>query len=85
VVVGHKPHANCAGEVLGIIAIGDMIRANASDAIRSLHATVVQKVVMLSGDNQCTVAIARQAGVYEAHGDLLPDQKIEHVMPERGG
>ena len=80
VVVGHKPHADCAGEVLGIIAIGDTMRPNAPDAIRSLHATGIQKVVMLSGDNQRTVnAIARQAGVDEAYGDLLPDQKIEHV------
>jgi Cd2+/Zn2+-exporting ATPase len=79
-VVGHKPHADCAGEVLGIIAVGDTMRPNAPDAIRSLHATGVQKVVMLSGDNQRTVnAIARQAGVDEAYGDLLPDQKIEHV------
>jgi Cd2+/Zn2+-exporting ATPase len=80
VVVGHKPHAGCAGEILGIIAVGDTMRPNAPDAIRSLHATGVQKVVMLSGDNQRTVnAIARQAGVDEAYGDLLPDQKIEHV------
>ena len=35
---------------------------------------------MLSGDNQRTVdAIARQAGIDEAHGDLLPDQKIERI------
>jgi Zn2+/Cd2+-exporting ATPase len=80
VVVGHKQHADYGGEVLGIIAVGDTIRANASDAIRSLHATGVQKVVMLSGDNQRTVnAIAEQAGIDEAYGDLLPDQKIEHV------
>jgi Cd2+/Zn2+-exporting ATPase len=80
VVVGHKPHADCAGQVLGIVAVGDTMRPNAPDAIRSLHATGVQKVVMLSGDNQRTVnAIARQAGVDEAYGDLLPDQKIEHV------
>jgi Cd2+/Zn2+-exporting ATPase len=80
VVVGHKPHADCAGEVLGIIAVGDTMRPNAPDAIRSLHAIGVQKVVMLSGDNQRTVnTIARQAGVDEAHGDLLPDQKIERI------
>ena len=79
-VVGHKPHADCAGEVLGILAVGDTMRSNAPDTIRSLHAIGVQKVVMLSGDNQRTVnAIARQAGVDEAHGDLLPDQKIERV------
>src|SRR5215475_3172717 len=35
---------------------------------------------MLSGDNQRTVnAIANQAGIDEAHGDLLPDQKIERI------
>jgi Cd2+/Zn2+-exporting ATPase len=80
VVVGRKPHADCAGEVLGIIAIGDTMRPNALDAIRSLHATGVQKVVMLSGDNQRTVdAIAREADIDEAHGDLLPDQKIERI------
>jgi Cd2+/Zn2+-exporting ATPase len=80
VVFGHKPHADCAGEVLGVIAVGDAMRPNAPDAIRSLHLTGVQKVVMLSGDNQRTVdAIARQAGVDEAHGDLLPDQKIEQI------
>jgi Zn2+/Cd2+-exporting ATPase len=80
VVVGHKPHADCAGEALGIIAIGDTMRTNAPEAIRSLHATGVRKIVMLSGDNQRTVnAIAKQAGIDEAHGDLLPDQKIERI------
>lgn len=35
---------------------------------------------MLSGDNQRTVdAIAREADIDEAHGDLLPDQKIERI------
>jgi Cd2+/Zn2+-exporting ATPase len=79
-VVGHKPHADCVGEVLGIIVVGDSMRPNAPDAIRDLHAARVQKVVMLSGDNQGTVgAIAQQTGIDEAYGDLRPDQKIEHV------
>ena len=35
---------------------------------------------MLSGDNQRTVdAVARQAGIDEARGDLLPQQKIERI------
>jgi Cd2+/Zn2+-exporting ATPase len=35
---------------------------------------------MLSGDNQRTVtAIAKQSGIDEAHGDLLPEEKIAHV------
>ena len=80
VVVGHMPHADCKGEVLGILAIGDAIRENASQAVRDLHAAGLEKVVMLSGDNQRTVdAIAREVGIDEAQGDLLPDQKIERV------
>jgi Zn2+/Cd2+-exporting ATPase len=40
--------------VLGIIAPGDIMRSNVPGAIRRLHATGVQKIVMLSGDNQRT-------------------------------
>ena len=80
VVVGHRPHADCAGEVLGVLAVGDTVRANAAESIRALHAAGIRNVVMLSGDNQRTVdAIAKQVGIDEAHGDLLPDQKIERV------
>lgn len=80
VVVGHQPHADCKGEVLGILAIGDAIRANAAQAIRDLHATGIERVVMLSGDNQRTAdAIAKEAGIDEVYGDLLPDQKIARV------
>jgi Cd2+/Zn2+-exporting ATPase len=80
VVVGHRPHADCAGEVLGVLAVGDAIRPNAATAIQRIHAAGIRKIVMLSGDNARTAqAIARQAGIDEAHGDLLPDQKIEKV------
>ena len=80
VVVGHKPHGGCEGEVLGILAVGDAMRANAPEAIAALHRAGIVKIVMLSGDNQRTAsAIAKKAGIDEALGDLLPDQKIERV------
>lgn len=80
VVVGHKAHDDCPGDVLGIIAVGDTIREDAKAAIASLHAVGIEQVIMLSGDNQTTVnAIAKEAGIDEAKGDLLPDQKIENV------
>lgn len=80
VVVGHQPHADCPGEVLGVLAVGDAVRPEAAQAIRSLHEAGVCKVVMLSGDNQKTAsAIARKVGIEEAYGDLLPEQKIERV------
>jgi Cd2+/Zn2+-exporting ATPase len=84
VVVGHRPHDNCAGEVLGILAIGDTIRPNAPGAIRSLHSAGVVSVTMLSGDNQRTAGtIAKLVGIDEARGDLLPEDKVAAVKTLR--
>jgi Zn2+/Cd2+-exporting ATPase len=80
VVVGHRPHADCKGEVLGVLTVGDAIRPNAAEAVQLLHDAGIRKVVMLSGDNSRTAnAIARQAGIDEVYGDLLPEDKIEQV------
>jgi Cd2+/Zn2+-exporting ATPase len=79
-VLGHAPHDDCAGEVLGIIAIADTLRPEAASALQRIHAAGVEKIVMLSGDNQRTAsAIARQAGIDDALGDLLPEQKVDQV------
>lgn len=84
IVVGHKPHDACKGDVLGIIAVGDTLRSNAAPAIRALHDAGVSKVVMLSGDNQRTVDfIAKQVGIDEARGDLLPDDKVGAIKSLR--
>ena len=79
-VLGHAPHDGCPGKVLGIIALGDTLRPEVPEALRQLHAAGLSQVVMLSGDNQRTAsAIAKQAGIDEAKGDLLPEQKVEHI------
>ncbi len=84
VVVGHRPHDDCAGGVLGILAVGDTLRENAAQAIRELHESGVRKVVMLSGDNQRTASfIAKQVGIDEARGDLLPEEKVTAVKSLR--
>jgi Cd2+/Zn2+-exporting ATPase len=79
-IVGQLPTDGASGTVLGILAIGDTVRPDAAEAVRALHAAGIDKVVMLSGDNQRTAeAIARQVGIDEARGNLLPDQKIQHI------
>jgi Cd2+/Zn2+-exporting ATPase len=84
VVVGHRPHDNCIGEVLGIIAVGDTVRPDAAQAIRALHAAGIESIVMLSGDNQRTAdTIARQVGIDQAQGDLLPEGKVAAVKALR--
>ncbi|MCW1923281.1 heavy metal translocating P-type ATPase [Luteolibacter arcticus] len=79
-VLGHAPHEGCAGEVLGVIAIADTLRPEVAEALKAIHAAGISKIVMLSGDNQRTASsIAQQAGIDEAIGDLMPDQKVEHI------
>jgi Cd2+/Zn2+-exporting ATPase len=88
VVVGRRPHDDCRGGVLGLVAIGDALRPRARQAVADLHAAGVKQIVMLSGDNQRTVDfIARQAGIDEARGGLLPDDKVAAVkaLRERHG
>ncbi|MBL9158827.1 MAG: cadmium-translocating P-type ATPase [Verrucomicrobiales bacterium] len=79
-VIGHEPHKGCDGEILGIIAIADILRPEVVEALRQIHSAGIEEVIMLSGDNQRTAStIAKQAGIDEAFGDLLPEKKVDHI------
>jgi heavy metal translocating P-type ATPase len=72
----HQPIA-----VLGLIAIRDAIRPNARRAIDALHAAGVQKVVMLTGDNERVAqAIARELGIDTVYAGLRPEDKVFRVQ-----
>ncbi|HET8703250.1 heavy metal translocating P-type ATPase [Castellaniella sp.] len=65
--------------VLALYAVADTLRPDSAAAIRSLHALGV-RTLMLSGDNPHTVAaIAAQAGIDRAQGDLLPEDKLRTI------
>lgn len=87
-IVGHKPHAGCAGEILGIFGLADSPRKGVKAAISNLHSVGVREVVILSGDNQRTVdAIAAIVGIDKGLGDLLPENKVNEIsaMVDRHG
>ncbi len=66
-------------ELLGIIAVADMIKEDSNKAIRELKDMGI-KTVMLTGDNRRTAeAIARIAGVDEVFADTLPGEKANVV------
>ncbi|HCC21262.1 MAG TPA: heavy metal translocating P-type ATPase, partial [Verrucomicrobiales bacterium] len=76
-VLARQPHWEDTGEVLGLISIGDSLRPDARRALDSLHEAGLKRIVMLSGDNQRTVdAIAEEAGLDEAFGDMMPEDKV---------
>ena len=64
----------------GLIAVRDNIRPNAKKAIDALHKAGIEKVVMLTGDNNRTAqAIARELGIDEIYADLKPEDKVTKV------
>ena len=70
--------------VLGLFAVADTVKTNSRQAIAELHALGV-KTVMLTGDNAHTAAaIAKQVGIDEVHGDLLPEDKLKAIEAKMG-
>lgn len=69
---------------LGLLAVADSLRAEAVEMIKGLKAAGIQRVVMLTGDNQCAAsAIAARAGVDEFHAGLLPQEKVAVIKALR--
>lgn len=67
------------GEYAGHILLNDLPKDDAADAITALHRQGIT-TVMLSGDKQAIVSdVAKRLGVRQAHGDLLPQDKVEHI------
>ena len=63
------------GQVIGVIAVADVIKEDSPEAIRQLKNMGI-RVVMLTGDNARTAeAIGKAAGVDEVIAGVLPDGK----------
>jgi len=66
-------------QVHGLFAVADTLKDSSREAIAELHALGIQ-TLMLTGDNAHTArAIAAQAGIDEARGDLLPEDKLQAI------
>ena len=67
-------------DLWGLIAIRDIIRPNARQAVAALHAAGVERVVMLTGDNERTAqAIARELSIEEVYAELKPEDKLAKI------
>ncbi len=65
------------GTVLGCVALGDTVKADARAVIEELRSLGVSRIVMLSGDNEYAAgALAREVGIVEWQSNLLPADKV---------
>ncbi len=67
------------GSAVGLAAIADPVKESTPEAIGALKNDGV-RIVMLTGDSQRTAdAVARQLGIDMAIGEVLPEDKANHV------
>ncbi len=67
------------GKYAGHILLSDKPKEDAARAIAHLNREGIE-TVMLSGDKQALAdQVASQLGIIRAHGDLLPQDKVEHI------
>jgi len=65
--------------VIALFAVADTIKPSSREAVAALRALGITPV-MLTGDNQATAtAVARDAGIDRASGNLLPEDKLEAI------
>jgi Cd2+/Zn2+-exporting ATPase len=74
------------GEVdLGVIGLMDTPRTAAKATLATLRTLGITRMIMISGDNQAVAdAIAREVGIDEAWGDLMPEDKVEAIKKLHG-
>ena len=68
-----------SGRALGAIHLRDVIRPEASEAVRQLRGLGL-RTVLLTGDSAAAArAVGQELGVDEVHAGLMPDQKQWHI------
>ena len=73
-------HVAIDGAYVGHIVIADVVKDDAEQAIRDLHAAGVERCVMLTGDREEVArAVASKLDLDEYHAQLLPGDKVEQV------
>jgi Cd2+/Zn2+-exporting ATPase len=69
------------GKYAGYLTVADAPKEDAARAVQELKADGISKVVMLSGDKDSIVQrVAKELGITEAHGGLLPEDKANYVQ-----
>ena len=72
------------GELVGVLAIADPIKAGVPEAMAELKALGIKHLVMLTGDNEVAAArVAKQAGITEFQANLLPENKHAYIEKMR--
>jgi P-type E1-E2 ATPase len=77
---GLRAYVAIDGTVAGIVEYADALRPGLPEVFRDLTAMGVRRIMLLSGDHaENARTVAREAGIAEVQGDLLPEGKVAVV------
>jgi Cd2+/Zn2+-exporting ATPase len=72
-----------ATQFLGWLLFHDQLRASAEPAVRDLKALGLERIMLLTGDRSAVAQqVAAQVGITTVNAEMLPEQKMDHVMRE---
>ena len=78
---GLRAYVAVDGQGAGVIQYADRLRPELDGFIPTLRRLGASRIVLLSGDDQANAsAVAQAVGIEEAHGDLLPEEKVGYVQ-----
>jgi heavy metal translocating P-type ATPase len=78
---GLRAYVVVDGSGAGLIEYADQLRPELVGFISELRRLGLTRIALLSGDDQANAtAVARAVGIAEAHGDLLPQEKVAYVQ-----
>ncbi|WP_044401861.1 heavy metal translocating P-type ATPase [Lacinutrix sp. Hel_I_90] len=67
-------------ELIGLIGVMDVPRKTAANTLKKLKSIGIKRMIMLTGDHQNVGdAIAKQIGLTEVKGNLLPEDKVAEI------
>lgn len=73
-------HVACDGEYAGHIVISDEIKGDSAETISRLKEIGIEKVVMLTGDNEHTAkTVAERLGIHKVYGQMMSKDKLAAV------
>lgn len=68
------------GSFIGFFTLADEIRPNVKNILSELKDLGIEKIIMLTGDNEKTAQrIAEKVGITEYHANLLPEDKLKYL------
>jgi Zn2+/Cd2+-exporting ATPase len=70
-------------QFLGWLLFHDQLRVSAEPAVRDLKGLGIERIMLLTGDRAAVAnQVAAQVGIYTVNSEMLPEQKMGHVMQE---